>query len=86
MKIAYISIYDSNDIHSWSGSAYYIAQSLIKQGFEIERICPLKIKNKFLFKLYKAFQVYILKKNYHIDREPLVVKYFAKQAQKKLKE
>jgi glycosyltransferase involved in cell wall biosynthesis len=55
MKIAYLTNYDSNDIHKWSGLSYYIRHSLAKSGVEILPIncdVPLslwyKIKSKII--------------------------------------
>lgn len=86
IKIAYISVNDPQNIHSWSGSTYFLAKAMKEQGFEIIYIGPLKIKNKLINKLIKAFKVYVLKKNYHIDRNQTVVDYFAEQAEQQLKQ
>ena len=44
LKIAYISIYDSTDVHKWSGLGYYIAKTLEKYVGDIDYIGNLKTK------------------------------------------
>ena len=38
MKIAYVTTYNSSDIHSWSGTGYYMFQTLKDTGYEIEQV------------------------------------------------
>ena len=46
MKIAFVTTYDAEDIRSWSGTAYYMAKSLIEAGVEVEFIGDLKNRSE----------------------------------------
>ncbi len=45
MKIAYATPYDSRDIRFWSGTGYFIAESLAQAGAEVHRLGPLAVLN-----------------------------------------
>ena len=84
MKISYITNYDSQDIHSWSGTGYKIAQSLQQQNNEIDFISNLKYKANLSIVLKYGFNK-IFKNSYDRFREPYVVKQYAKQILERLK-
>ena len=84
MKVAYVTTYDARSLkgsNEWSGTGYYIAQSLEKQVLSLEYIGPLsdyvalqavrKIKSRF----YKAFYA----KNYQKDADPATLRNYARQ-------
>ncbi|NHC33847.1 glycosyltransferase family 4 protein [Scytonema millei] len=92
MKLAYTTTYNAQDlgavsINEWSGTGYYIAQSLKQQSVSIEYFGPLK--NSFSLQVlqkskrhyYDAFQ-----KRYIKNIEPLTIRSFANQISKKLSE
>jgi len=35
LKIAYVTTYDAKDVRNWSGSGYFIWQSLVQSGIEV---------------------------------------------------
>lgn len=89
MKIAYVTAYDARSLagaNEWSGTGYYIAQSLEKQTFFLDYIGPLndpvilqasrRIKSRF-YKLIHA-------KNYQKDGDPATLKNYARQIANKL--
>lgn len=89
MKVAYVTTYDARSLkgsNEWSGTGYYIAQSLEKQVLSLEYIGPLsdsvvlqaarKIKSRF----YKAFYA----KNYQKDADPATLRNHARQITHKL--
>jgi glycosyltransferase involved in cell wall biosynthesis len=84
MKIAYVSTYDSDDIHNWSGTGYYIKNTLKQQGFEVITIGSLNEKMVLFFKAKSFYYKKILKKNYLRDREPFLLKYYSKQVEQSL--
>ena len=84
MKIAYVSFCDI--IHysdRWSGTTYHIAQCLKNQSIDVENVV---IKEKFPLSLTakRIAYKYLLKKNYLKDREPSVIKSYARQINKAL--
>jgi glycosyltransferase involved in cell wall biosynthesis len=89
MKIAYSTTYDARrltGVNEWSGLGYYIAQSLKKQGLDLDYLGPLeqkaisKIVQKFKRRYYKLFH----NSHYEKDADLLVLKNYANQISKKL--
>jgi len=83
MKIAYISIGDSRDTNTWSGTTYYFAESLEKfvqlERISLERDLFVKLANKFY-----ALKSKIFKKRYMGERSKLVSRYYSLKAKKAL--
>ena len=88
MKLAYVTTYDARSLqgsNEWSGTGYYIAESLKNQALSLEYIGPLndpvvlqsarKIKNRF-------YQ--LIHKNYQKDADPATLKNYARQITDKL--
>jgi len=84
MKIAYITHWDTSDINAWSGVVTNLLKILQDSGFEVEVIDNLNYKYSFLFKIKKLFYKLFLSQNYLRDREPIILKSFARQIQRKL--
>lgn len=83
MKVAYVTNYDSEVINHWSGTGYYIAESLKKQGVELVRInCFLKftVFQRLKRKLIKM----VANKSWQIEREASYLKKIAEKAQREL--
>ena len=85
IRVAYVTIEDSNDIHVWSGSTYNISNALSKVGIDI---IPIGNLNQY-FILYTKFKVFIyrrfFKKNHLYNRDKLYIKNISNQILKKLK-
>ena len=86
MKIAYVTNFDAKTLSNhWSGTGYYIAQSLQKQFIPLDYIGPLedRLALQFVSKLksryYKCFG-----ENYIKYIEPLISKNYARQISKNL--
>lgn len=84
MNIAYVSTYDVKDIRQFSGLGYYIAQALEMQSIPLEYICPLEERCSLLFKGKVYFYKQLLHQRYFRDREPFILKEYAKQVSHKL--
>lgn len=86
MKIAYVSVDDCEDIHAWSGLVHHIFQALKNSGHETIPIDNLKGGGKYSFLgLKKFFYKLILKKVFIRDRDPFLLKSYARQVEKRLK-
>ena len=81
MKILYISHCDSNDKRLLSGTIYYVKKMLADQGNDIITIDDLRIS--YPYKLYKKGVAKITGKKTLIEREPFVLKSFARQLKRK---
>ena len=53
MKIAYLALNDPLDKRSWSGTTYYIANALQKNGNDVDFLGPIKLP-KWLDKVLRA--------------------------------
>ncbi len=83
MKVAYITNYNSEDVHYWSGTGYYMAESLKKQGAELIRIdchLPFTLLQRIRRKLAKLFANRLLL----IERETSYLKKLAEKADRML--
>ena len=83
-EIAYVTTYDSSDIHAWSGLGNYILRALQSAGFQTEHIGGLRDRYSFIFKIKKAFYAKILSKTYLRNREPTLLKNYATQVERAL--
>lgn len=85
MKVAYVTDYDATDVSMWSGTAYYIAQSLQQQSLELDFIGPLE--DRWLSKVVRKAKRHYHEasgKTYLRDPEPLILKNYADQISCKL--
>jgi glycosyltransferase involved in cell wall biosynthesis len=87
MRIAYLALNDPLDKKSWSGTTYYIAKALQKNGNEVDYLGPIKPPkwlDKTLRAIAKATRM-IFRKEYITKYSLLLSWYSAKQFNKKLK-
>lgn len=87
MKIAYLALNDPQDKRSWSGTTYYIAKALEKDGNDVDFLGPLKLP-KWLDKVLRAiakFNRIVFRREYITKYSLLLSWYSAKQFHKKLK-
>lgn len=86
MKIAYITTFDSRTLsNQWSGTGYYIAQSLQKQSITLDYIGLLedRLALQFVSKLKSRYYKYF-RKNYIKYIEPLILRDYGRQITEKL--
>lgn len=84
MNIGYVTIQDSTNIRSFSGTGYYVPKSLEKQGAKLSYIGNLQTRPRYLEKGRELFHKYITRKKYWFNRNPLVVLNYARQVQSRL--
>lgn len=89
MKLAYVTTYDARILrgsNEWSGTGYYIAQSLEKQLITLDYIGPLQepFISKAVRKVKRHYCEQFKQKNYQKDSDPLTLKNYANQVAKKL--
>ncbi|PZV15454.1 MAG: group 1 glycosyl transferase [Pseudanabaena sp.] len=91
MKVAYTTTYDARSLtgsNEWSGSGYYISQSIKNQGIDLGYLGPLeekyvlRIVQKYKSAYYKFFQ----DKHYEKDADLPILRDYAKQISKILSE
>lgn len=90
MNLAYVTIYDARSLkgsNEWSGTGYYIAQSLKNQSTSLEYIGPLQddVALKTISKIKRHYYENFQQKNYQKDPDPLTLKHYARQVAQKLK-
>ena len=83
MKIAYVTTYDSSDVHAWSGTGSHILRTLQDSGFQTDTVGNLHEPTSYVIRgkrlLYRT-----LHKNYLLDREPIILRSYATQVGKAL--
>ena len=84
LKIAYVSIYDSTDVHKWSGLGYYIAKTLEKHVGDIDYIGNLEIKRFIDYELKRVVNKIFLGKQFLYDVAPKVIKNYAEEIEKRI--
>ncbi|AFZ34569.1 glycosyl transferase group 1 [Stanieria cyanosphaera PCC 7437] len=89
MKLAYVTTYNAEDVANWSGTGFHILQALRKQSLQVELIgsiknkySPVSLASKGREYLYK----WLFKQKYLCDREPLLLKQYAKKTVQHLAE
>lgn len=84
MKITYISSFNAESVLSYSGTGYYIPKKLKEAGDEVEYIGELSKENPFFQKVKRRLYSYS-GKNYLIERNPGVLRSWAKRIERELK-
>lgn len=84
MNIAYVTTYDASDPQNWSGLGYYIARSISSASSPVEFIGPLRQPHELLFKAKKLSYRHVFGKEYHRERQPTVLRSYARQVRKHL--
>ena len=79
IRLGYVTIPDAQSILSWSGTMFYMAKALEKEGVSIDYIGSLDHQSLLFEKIKKVFYQGILKKRYLIDRSPHFLRGYAKQ-------
>ena len=85
MKIAYVTTYNASDVHQWSGSGYTMAKSLTAAACELEYIGSLNEAFSLLWEVKTRFYRQLCSKRYLRDREPCLLKSYAKQVSNTLR-
>jgi len=84
MNIAFVSVQDSTNIRSFSGTGYYVPKSLERQGANIYYIGNLKTRPRIREKVREVYHKYLTGKKYWFNRNPDVIKNYARQVQQAL--
>ncbi len=84
MNIAYVTVQDSTNIRSFSGTGYYVPKSLERQGANIYYIGNLKTRPRIREKIREVYHKYLTRKKYWFNRNPDVIRNYAHQVQQAL--
>ena len=86
MKVAYVTVYDSRDVHSWSGTAYFMAESLRRSGLRVEPVGPLRQRLGGLLALKELAYRRLGDRLFVRDRSPIALGHYARQVERALAE
>lgn len=81
MKLAYVSIFDPNDIHAWSGLGVYMLGALQDAGFDVETTGNLSYKPDFTYKTKEIVYARLLNRQYRMLWDSKLLKNFAAQVE-----
>lgn len=84
MKLAFVTRYDAQDVHKWSGTPYYMSQGLINNGCEIDYIGPLQKKLDFSYKLKNKCKKWLFNQRDRSTYLPSVLQSYADQVEAQL--
>lgn len=84
MVIYYATVFDSKNIHPWSGLGYYIGQMLERQGHNLVYLNDLALPNPLLLKLKKYLLRKMLDQSYSPNFENRIAEVYARQISKKV--
>jgi glycosyltransferase involved in cell wall biosynthesis len=78
MLVYYATVFDSKNIHSWSGLGYYIGKMLENEGITVRYLNDLPIKYKVVHKLKKRLLKDIFNEGYSLNFNEDVAQQYAK--------
>jgi glycosyltransferase involved in cell wall biosynthesis len=85
VRIAYATLYDSQNVKEWSGLGLYISRALQAQGIHLEHLGPLSATPS-LWQEWKArYYRRIRQKEYLIEHSQICHRHYARQIEAKLK-
>jgi len=84
IRVAYVTLYDANDITMMSGTGYHIARSLEAQGCALQYIGPLKRQYHPVNIARYLWNRYVRCTNDHPQRDPAFLRYYARQVEREL--
>lgn len=79
MKISFVTEYDSRDVTKYSGTAYFMGKALENNSFQVDRVGPLEEFGAHYFKLKQFVYAKLFRKRHLRDREPAILKRYARQ-------
>ena len=84
MNVAYVTTWDPHDPGLWAGTGYHIGRALEAQGCKVDYIGPLKEQFALPVKAAQFMARALLGRELQRDREPIILRGYAKQIQKRL--
>ena len=81
MKIAYTTHFSADDVHSWSGTIYYIREALRQAGAEISTIDGLTEKGRVSGRLLELAYQHLAGKTFIRYRRPSTLDAYARQVE-----
>ena len=84
VRIAYVTEYDASQVRHWSGTGYYMAEALRRQGLTVELVGPLRMPLRTFFRLKRQVYRFCLRQSHLPNREPLVLRSYARQVATRL--
>lgn len=86
MKIAYVTTYDSSDVHAWSGLGNYMLRSLQETGMQTESVGKLSEGRipALHARLEKLYYSGLQSRQFLKNREPDILRHYAVQVKKRV--
>jgi glycosyltransferase involved in cell wall biosynthesis len=86
MRITYVTTYDAQDVHNWSGIGYYMGKALEGQSIDLNYVGKLNSKYSLSQKIKKQLYARLLGETYMVDRSKEIAKHYAWQISQRLKD
>ena len=84
MNISYITTYDPMDVNRWSGLGYYISDTLVRQGNQLEYISPLEYRVNLAVRMKSWLHRKLSNRQFTLEREPFVALQLARQIESRI--
>lgn len=85
MRMAFVSISDPNSLNSFSGTTWHMAEAFRAAGVDVVSIGPLRRPGRLPLKVFEKIHDAVSHSRYQSDREPYLVRSYARQIRKALK-
>jgi glycosyltransferase involved in cell wall biosynthesis len=84
MNISYITTYDPMDVNRWSGLGFYISDTLVRQGNQLDYISPLEYRVNLAVRMKSWLHRKLSSRQFTLEREPYVALQMAKQIESRI--
>ncbi|MGN6645815.1 MAG: glycosyltransferase family 4 protein [Cytophaga sp.] len=84
MKISYVSTFDPADVSYWSGLGHNMAKMLEGENADMEYVSNVSSKLRYPLKVKGLLYRNVLRKEFDINREPMLARQYAKEIQQRL--
>ncbi len=86
MKIYFATVFDSRNVHRWSGLGYYMGKMLEDQGHEVIYLNNLQLKHAFLHKIRKRILEKFFKRSFSPNFDMSVSRKYADEIRQRVPE
>jgi glycosyltransferase involved in cell wall biosynthesis len=84
INLAYITTYDAQDIHYWSGTGFFIAKALEKQNINVRYLGDVSFRMSLITQLRKIYHSKFAKDGFLLDRDVSIAKKYSKEIQNRI--
>ena len=84
INLTYVTTYDGQDIHNWSGTSYFIAKAIEKQNINVEYVGNLAFKMSLISRFRRKIHLKFINDGFIDERDVSVAKNYEKEIQNRI--